>query len=73
MNAFKDWCASDTASAKCTRTIVQGIISTIITFLPDLIAGSEVIPNDMKPIVVPMIMCVLSPIQALIGAEAEND
>lgn len=73
MNAIKEWSASNTALAKCTRTIVHGIISTIITFLPDLIAGCEVIPNNVKPIVVPMLMSVLSPIQASLGKEVEND
>lgn len=71
MSKFKKWCSSNTASAKCTRTIVQGIVSVIITFLPDVIAGATVVPNEYKPILCAVIMAILSPIQHQLGGEDE--
>lgn len=69
MKKIQEWCASNTAAAKCTRTIAQGIVGVLITLAPDLISGAEVIPNAYKPMVVAAVMAVLSPIQAQLGCE----
>lgn len=67
LEKFKKWCADDSALGKLTRTIVQGIIGAIIAYLPDLLAGSEVIPAELKPLVLGCAMAILSPIQHEIG------
>lgn len=67
MNKIREWCASNTAAAKCTRTIFQGIVGVLITFAPDLVAGAEVVPNEYKPMIVAAVMAILSPIQASLG------
>lgn len=74
IDSFKKWCASDTASARCTRTIAQGIIGAIIAYLPDLVSGSTVIPVEYKALVVALAMAILSPIQSGLGdGKADND
>ena len=72
LNSIMAWCGSNTASAKCTRTIFQGIVGVLITFAPDLVTGSTVIPNEYKPAVVALLMACLSPIQASLGEGAEG-
>lgn len=67
MEKFKKWCSSNTASAKCTRTIAQGIVGAFVAYAPDLIAGCTVIPMEYKPLVVACVMAILSPIQAQLG------
>lgn len=68
---FTDWSGSNTATAKCTRTIAHGVVSALITYLPDIIMGYEVIPNEIKPLSVACLMAVLSPIQAQLGTKDE--
>ena len=72
LNRVKAWCGSDTKTARCTRTIAQGIVGVLITFAPDLVTGSAVIPNEYKPAVVALLMACLSPIQASLGEGAEG-
>ena len=67
MEKVKKWCASNTASAKCTRTIAQGIVGALVVYGPDLITGSTVIPAEYKPLAVACVMAILSPIQAQLG------
>lgn len=64
---FKKWCASDSATSRCTRTIFQAIIGVIINFAPDLIAGATIIPYELKPFVQAFVMAILAPIQKSIG------
>lgn len=66
------WCASDTPTARCTRTIAQGVIAAVITYIPDMISGSTMIPMEYKALTVALLMAVLSPIQASLGI-TEND
>ena len=69
MDTFIAWCKSNTAAAKCTRTIVQGVIGVIVMYVPDLVAGCELVPSEYKAMGVAITMAILSPIQALIGGE----
>lgn len=73
MNKFKQWSGSNSATAKCTRTIFHGIVSALITYLPDIISGYTVIPNEYKPLVMGCMMAVLSPIQAMLGSNEGGD
>lgn len=71
---FKQWCRSDTAAAKCTRTIFQGVVGAFVAYAPDLVAGAEVIPSEWKPLVLALVMAFLAPVQAQIGGgEAEDE
>lgn len=71
--SFKKWCASDSASARCTRTIAQGVVGAVIAYLPDLVAGATVIPAEYKALVVAVAMAVLSPIQSSIGGTPTDE
>lgn len=55
------------------RTIIQAIIGVIINFLPDLIAGTTVIPYEYKPIVQALVMAVLSPTMAALGGAEDAE
>lgn len=67
LDKFVEWCRSDTALAKCTRTVFQGVIGAVVAYAPDLIAGAEVIPAEWKPLVLALVMAFLAPVQAQIG------
>ena len=69
---IKNWCASDSASARCTRTIFQALVGVIINFAPDIITGSTVIPYEYKPIVQALVMAILAPIQKSLGESTEE-
>lgn len=72
LNRFKAWCGSNTAAAKCTRTIFQGVVGALVAYAPDLVAGCEVIPMEFKALVLALVMACLSPIQASLGEGAEG-
>lgn len=65
--------SSNETSMRLARTIVQGLLSVIVTFLPDIIAGTELIPATYKPMVVATCMAILSPIMAVFGDEDGED
>ena len=50
------------------RTIVQGILGVIVANL-DLLLGMVVLDPTMRPVVVALVMAVLSPIMAMMGAD----
>lgn len=68
--SVKKWLASDTASGRLTRTIVQGVIGVFIANL-DLILGYVALPVEMRPVVVALVMAVLSPIMKALGGDEE--
>ncbi len=61
---------------RLARTIVQGVIGVLIANL-DVIIGSMVLNETVRPIVVALVMAILSPIMAEIGRhelmEARHD
>lgn len=67
---IRKWLASDTASGRLTRTIVQGVIGVFIANL-DLILGYVTIPVEMRPVVVALVMAILSPVMKALGGEQE--
>lgn len=69
---FKNWCVSDSAVSRCTRTIFQAIIGVIVNFAPDMITGTTVIPYEYKPFVQALVMAILAPIQKSFG-ESRSD
>lgn len=54
------------------RTIIQGILGVLIANL-DVITGAFVLDPTMKGIVVALVMAVLSPIMALLGAKEDGE
>ena len=53
------------------RTIVQGIIGVVIANI-DILVGSVVLDPAMRGIVVALVMAVLSPIMAELGARTQK-
>lgn len=54
------------------RTIVQGIIGVVIANI-DILVGSVVLDPAMRGIVVALVMAVLSPVMAELGAKTQKD
>lgn len=61
--AFVAWCADASPAAKFERTVAQGVIGVLMSWLSSLAGAPEVV----QTIVVPVTMAVLAPIQAEIG------
>lgn len=51
------------------RTIVQGIVGALINFVPDFIAGTTVIPYELKPVIQTVVMAVLSFVMGKVKTE----
>ena len=71
IKSIKNWCGSNTALAKCTRTIFQGVIGVLIAYSADIVAGFGLEPTECA-IITALVMAILSPIQAAIGNNAEE-
>ena len=54
------------------RTIIQGVLGVIVANL-DLILGTVAIDPSLKPMIVALVMAVLSPIMALLGAKEDGE
>ena len=70
MSKLKQWLAANTAAARLTRTIAQGVVGVLIANI-DLIVGYAAIPLEMRPVIVALVMAILSPIMAALGGEQE--
>lgn len=69
MNTFL---TSNDLSMRLLRTIVQGLISVLIVYA-DALIGKLIIPEDVKPFLVAVIMAILSPIMSVLGGDEENE
>lgn len=54
------------------RTIIQGILGVLIANL-DVITGAFIFDPTMKGVIVALVMAVLSPIMALLGAKEDGE
>lgn len=72
MDAIIEWCGSNTALAKCTRTIFQGIVGVLIAYAADVVAGFGFDATTCT-IITALVMAVLSPIQAALGNTGASD
>ena len=70
MSRLKQWLAANTAAARLTRTIAQGVVGVLIANI-DLIVGYAAIPLEMRPVIVALVMAILSPIMAALGGDSE--
>lgn len=59
---------SNSRGCRLLRTIIQGVIGVLIANFDLLIAGFSFSP-EMKVILVPLVMAVLSPIMEYLGSE----
>lgn len=66
---FVNWCADPSATARFERTVFQGVLSVLITELPQTLSQLA-LPDWVSAIIVPCVMAVLSVIQAEIGKNA---
>lgn len=68
---IRAWCGSNTAFAKCTRTIAQGVVGVLIAYAADVIAGFGFDASTCA-IITALVMAVLSPIQAALGTQDDS-
>lgn len=70
---WKIFLTSNETRYRLGRTILQGVMGVIIAYL-DAIVGLMAIPNEMRPMIVALVMAILSPIMSELGASIEmND
>ena len=70
---WKIFLASNETKYRLARTIVQGILASIVAYL-DVSVGMAPIPNELRPLIVAIVMAILSPIMSELGASIElND
>lgn len=63
---------SNETKYRLLRTIAQGIIGVIISYV-DVIVGVIAIPDSLRPMIVALVMAVLSPIMSELGKTDEEE
>lgn len=71
-DSMNEFLKSNSAGMRLARTIVQGIIGVLIANI-DLLIGYTAIPQELRPVIVGVVMAVLSPIMAMLGGKDEHD
>lgn len=69
---WKIFLTSNETKYRLARTILQGIFGVIIAYL-DVLVGMMAIPNQMRPMIVALVMAILSPIMSELGASIETN
>ena len=69
---MRKFLASNETKYRLLRTIAQGICGTIIAYI-DVIVGYIVIPDELRPFIVALVMAILSPIMSELGAKTDTD
>ncbi len=64
MNTFL---TSNSPWMRLARTILQGIIGVVVAYLDAIVGQFGFIPEEMRPVIVALVMAVLSPIMAMLG------
>lgn len=62
----------NTPFMKLMRTIFQGVIGVIIAYIDVIVGQMGFIPDELRPIIVALIMAILSPIMAATGKTDEE-
>lgn len=57
---------SNETKYRLARTIVQGVIGVIFAYI-DVLVGYVAIPDELRPMIVALVMAVLSPIMSELG------
>lgn len=68
MNTFL---TSNSAAMRLARTIFQGIIGVFIAYVDVIIVQITYIPDEMRPVIVALVMAILSPIMKALGGKEE--
>ena len=69
---MKNFLRSNSLWARLGRTILQGIIGVLISYI-DLLVGFFEIPPELRPMIVALVMCVLSPIMKELGGGEDDN
>lgn len=69
---MNDFLKSNSWQMRLARTILQGIIGVLIANI-DLLIGYTAIPQELRPVIVGVVMAVLSPVMAMLGGNDEHD
>ena len=69
---MKNFLASNEWTMRLARTIFQAIIGVIIAYVDVIVAQMSFIPDEMRPVIVALVMAVLSPIMAMLGGDEEQ-
>lgn len=69
---WKIFLTSNETKYRLGRTILQGVIGVVIAYL-DVIVGMMAIPNEMRPMIVALVMAVLSPIMSELGTAIDTN
>ena len=62
---------SNTAGARLLRTIIQGLLGVLATYLADIIGLFDVQP-EIAGVIAAAVMAILSPIMSKLGEVSEN-
>lgn len=65
---MKKFLGSNETKDRLGRTILQGVIGVIVAYI-DVIIGIIAIPNELRPMIVALVMAILSPIMSELGVE----
>lgn len=68
---WKTFLTSNETRYRLARTILQGVIGVITAYL-DAIVGLMPIPNEMRPMIVALVMAILSPLMSELGTAIEK-
>ena len=63
---------SNETKYRLLRTIAQGVIGVLVAYI-DVIIGVLAIPNELRPMIVALIMAVLSPLMSEFGKNKEEE
>lgn len=69
MNKFL---TSNSTSMRLARTIVQGTIGVLLSYV-DTLVGFITIPAEVRPMIVALVMAILSPLMAELGKNTEAE
>ena len=68
---MNDFLKSNSWQMRLARTILQGIIGVLIANI-DLLIGYTAIPQELRPVIVGVVMAVLSPVMAMLGGKDDD-
>lgn len=63
---MKTFLKSNETIYRLARTILQGIIGVLVAYI-DVLIGTLAIPNELRPMIVALVMAILSPIMSELG------
>ena len=69
---MKNFLRSNSLWARLGRTVLQGIIGVLISYI-DLLVEFIEIPPELRPMIVALVMAILSPIMATLGKNGVQD